>query len=116
MVRILITLAWLGLLFVSVFVWIPSMNVIYHGNVYFDSAEKYETFKGALANDRYILERLVVTDDGGKLVSFKIDVPREDSFPYGTRDEKSSEKIVSDCAIILGCLIGAFLSAWCWGK
>jgi hypothetical protein len=114
--RIPITLVWLCLLLSSVFLWVPSISVIYQGNVYFDSTEKYEAFKSSLAKDSYGIEKLEVVNDGGKLVSFKVYVPRNDSFPYGTRNEQGSSVIVIDCMILVGCCMLAFASAWTWGK
>jgi hypothetical protein len=114
--RIPITLVWLCLILFSVFLWIPSINVIYQGNVYFDSAEKYEAFKSSLANDKYGIDKLEVTNDGGKLVSFKVYAPRNDSFPYGTRNDQGGSIIVIDCMILMGCCALAFVSAWSWGK
>lgn len=115
--RIPITLVWLCLFFSSVFLWIPLISVVYHGNIYFDNAEKYEVFKSSLANDKYTIDKLEVTDDGGKLVSFKVYVPRNDSsFPYGTADDQRVPIFVLDCMILIGCCLLAFASAWSWGK
>jgi hypothetical protein len=87
---------------------------IYQGNVYFDSAEKYEAFKSSLANDKYTIDKLEVTDDGGKLVSFKVYVPGDTSFPYGTRNDQGVSKIIVDCLVLFGCCALAFASAWAW--
>jgi len=114
--RILITLIWLGVLLSCVFLWIPRIDAVYRGNVYFDSAEKYEVFKSNLANDKYSIDKLEVTDDGGKLVSFKVYVPRSESFLYGTRDDQGSAIVVIDCMLLLSCCAMAFASAWSWGK
>ena len=94
----------------------PSLYVVYHGNVYFDSVEKYESFKGSLANDGYNINELKVTDDGGKLVSFQVRIPRSESFPYGTRNDQFTEIAVIDCMILLGCCALGFASAWSWGQ
>ena len=114
--RIPITLAWLCLLFSSVFLWIPMISVIYQGNVYFVSAEKYEAFKSSLAKDSYGIEKLEVTNDGGKLVSFKVYGKESFLGTYGTRNEQGSSVIVIDCMILVGCCVLAFASAWSWGK
>lgn len=114
--RIPITLAWLCFALWCICVWIPGMSVIYQGNLYFDNPSGYESFKGALANDRYSIEKLEVVDDGGKLVSFKVYVPRETSFPYGTRDDQTAGIIVCDVLIFVACGAFALATGWTWGK
>lgn len=114
--RIPVTLIWLSLLFAIVFLWVPLIPVAYHGNVYLDSAEKYETFKESLANDKYNIDTLQVTDDGGKLVNFVVYVPSDVSFPYGTRNDQGVAIIALNIVIAIGCCLLAFASAWSWGK
>ena len=110
--RILICVAWLAVALTLILgVVVPSINIEYKGNLYFDSQQDYNTFKKDIANSEYTIIKLDVINNGGELVVFDVQVPKSMEFGYGKGFDPTVIYIILISFIAIG---SAILTAFTW--